>query len=361
MKEIIKRIRIWDKENPGPYKIQINPTNRCNLECKFCWQRTNKEINYSEVNDERYLDLIEEAKSLGVREIEITGGGEPLLRKDLTIQLIEKIKRKGMKGKLITNGTEFDRKDLQKIVKSGWEEIIFSVDGAKRTHNQLRQVEGCFEETISSMKELKNMRNEGKPDMTIHMVLCKDNHNEINEVLKTARDIECDNFFIEPVVILALDTDVENKLKMNREELEAALENLEEGKKEADKEGLNHNFRDIKRELIERTNKMNEVIEVDVDKQSKNHSKGGRLENAACFEPWYNMIIRPEGDAGPCCMFDNQGPNIKENSLEKIWFGDYFERIRKRMIEHNLLSFCSKCNPSQVSENRRIRKCLQNG
>lgn len=356
-KNIVERIKAWSKgRKPGPYSLQLNPTNRCNLRCRFCWQRTNEEIDYSEVSDERYIDLVDEAKSLAVKEIEITGGGEPLIRKDIVLKLIEKIKKRGLSGKLITNGTDFEEEGLERIVNCGWDEVVFSVDGPEETHEYLRQVEGCFEETISSMKMLKGLR-DGTPVMTMHMVLCNENYDKITDTLEIAQETGCDNFFVEPVVTLAFDTDMGEELKMDGGEIESALKNIEAAKERAEDLDINHNFGGLKEELISRTNEMDEVI-----KESSKVVEGeGSIENAACYEPWYNMIIRPEGDVGPCCMFDNQGPNIKENSLEKVWFGKYFNDIRERMLKHELLSFCSKCNPSQVSDNREISDMLEGG
>ncbi|MFP4117179.1 MAG: radical SAM/SPASM domain-containing protein [Candidatus Aenigmatarchaeota archaeon] len=354
MKEIVKRLEAWEKgEKPGPQSIQLNPTNRCNLACRFCWQRTNDEIDYSEVSDERYLNLVEEAESLGMEEMEITGGGEPMLRKELVLELMERIKEGRMSGKLITNGTGLDENDLIRIVDSGWDEVVFSVDGPEETHDYLRQVEGCFEETVSSMKKLDSLR-DGKPKITFHMVLCKKNYDKIKDTIKLAKEYGCDNFFVEPVVTLAFDTEMGKELKMSQKEIEKTVENLENAKREAENKGLNHNLGDLREELISRTNEMDKVVKEDVSGTEMEGIKG-----AACYEPWYNMIIRPEGDVGPCCMFDNQGPKIQENSLEEVWFGEYFKSVREKMVNHEMLSFCSKCNPSQVARNRDIRKVLE--
>ena len=355
MNDAARRVEAWSRDKkPGPFKIQLNPTNRCNLECQFCWQRTNEKINYEEVSDGRYLDLIEEASALDIRRIEITGGGEPLLRKELLFELVEKIKDAGIKGKLITNGTEFNREDLGALVDCSWDEVVFSVDGPKEVHNYLRQADGCFEETVSSMRTLDEI-SDGKPKMTMHTVLCKENYDKIEETLRLAEETGCDNFFIEPVVTLAFDTEMGKNLKMSREEIEEVTGNTEKLKKIANKLDINHNLDDLEEELVDKTNQMTEVIKKDAKRPSPTSDS---IERAACFEPWHNMIIRPEGDVGPCCMFDNKGPKIQENSLEEIWFGEYFEELRQRMIKGDLLSFCSKCNPSQVSENRKIRKEL---
>ncbi|MFB6088229.1 MAG: radical SAM/SPASM domain-containing protein [Candidatus Aenigmatarchaeota archaeon] len=354
-KKIIDNLKKWERGKTGPFRIQLNPTNRCNLECRFCWQRTEEKIDYTEVSDQRYLDLIEEAGALNVREIEITGGGEPLMRKDLVFKLMEKIKDNGMKGKLITNGTNLKESDLRKIIKFGWDEIVFSVDGTGPTHEYLRRCKGCFKDTLSSMKKLNKLKNK-LPEVTMHMVLCNQNYEEIADSVKIANDVGCENFFIEPVVTLAFDTDLGKNLKMDKEEIKDSLGNIKKAKNLAEKLDINHNFDSLHEELIVKTNKMDKVIE----KDSKNHSesKESGLAGAACYEPWYSMIVRPEGYVGPCCMFDNEGPNIKNKSLEGVWFGDYFERIRQNMLENKLLSFCSKCNPSQVHNNREIRKKL---
>lgn len=350
---IAERIEGWERgEKPGPYSIQLNPTNRCNLECRFCWQRTDEKIDYTEISYDRYMDLVEEAAALDVQEIEITGGGEPLMRKDLVVDLIKKIKKHGMKGKMITNGTDLDRDSLQEIVESEWDEIVFSIDGPEEVHDYLRQVEGCFQDTIDSMEKLKELKSGKLPITTLHMVLCNRNFDLVKETVGIADSTGCDNFFVEPIVTLAFDTDIGERLKMNKEETEEALENIKEAKELAERKSINHNLDSLESELIESTNDMDEVI-----REEGEEEKSGIL-GSVCYEPWYNMVIRPEGDVGPCCMFDNKGPKIMENSLEGIWFGEYFEEIRNGLKNNELLSFCSKCNPSQVSRNREIRSRL---
>ncbi len=190
------------------------------------------------------------------------------------------------------------------------------------------------------------------------MVLCKENWEQVRDVISLTDQLGCQNFFMEPVVTLAFDTEMGKNLSMSEDEVSKAIDEVKKAKKEAKRKEINHNLNSIKEELVNKTNEMDQVIKKDYKENQGDGEK--KIENAACFEPWHNLVIRPEGTVGPCCMFDNQGPDIKENSLEKIWFGEYFQNIRQRMLENNLLSFCSKCNPSQVSDNREIRQALQN-
>src|SRR3989338_11066289 len=81
---------------PGPLHIQFNPTDRCNLACRFCWQRDIARLDYAnEVSAERYRELVREAAALGVRRVTVTGGGEPWMRPDATLALVEEGERPG--------------------------------------------------------------------------------------------------------------------------------------------------------------------------------------------------------------------------------------------------------------------------
>lgn len=79
------RILRWrNGEQVGPWEMGAHPTNRCNLKCKICWERrAEKEIGMSiydkatEVSDERYLQLVDEAAALGVRESPLSAGASP--------------------------------------------------------------------------------------------------------------------------------------------------------------------------------------------------------------------------------------------------------------------------------------------
>ena len=95
MDEKIRRLLEWVRGRKAPpFTLDINPTDRCNLKCIHCWQRAFKHIDSSyELKDEELIRIVKEGIKLGVREFEITGGGEPLMRRDLTLKLMELIKK----------------------------------------------------------------------------------------------------------------------------------------------------------------------------------------------------------------------------------------------------------------------------
>ncbi len=360
MEKIVESFISWINGNvKGPLKLQLNPTNRCNLKCRFCWLRDydSKPTNYDEVDRDRYLEIIEEANDLGVNKIEITGGGEPFCRSDI-LDIMERIKSYNIFGELITNGTLFNNDSIKKIIDIGWDRIVFSLDAPDaETHDYLRGVSGSFEKTAYSIKEFIKHTDDMKkslPELCVHMVLCNENHDKISTMFEFVNSLGIDNLFIEPIVLLAPETNSGNDLMIDSEHKKKLLLEIEDAIEIATKYGFKTNIDKLRLQFIENVNKMDKFIISESVRYDKNS-----LLSIPCYYPWYQMIIRPWGSVGPCCMFDNIGENIKEKSLHDIWYGDYFEKMRDILKKNKLPKFCSKCNPSQVQENNKIREFLK--
>lgn len=85
----------------------------------------------------------------------------------------------------------------------------------------------------------------------------------------------------------------------------------------------------IDTKLVEKANEMNEII-LPVEKlDDKNY--------IPCFAPWYAINIDAHGIAMPCSQFNpKNGVDINQKSLEKIWYGKLFDKIRKNMKNKKL-------------------------
>ena len=164
---------LWMKEGwAPPYRIHICPTDTCNLQCLSCWRsslehRGNLALPANELTDERFLSLIDEAINLGVREIELTGGGEPLIRKKLVTEAIKKIKKSGLCGTITTNATLFSSEDVKLMVDLGWDEVIISLDGPTPQINDSRRPR-LFHEIQAGGHPYVRSGNNQNPLQTIH-------------------------------------------------------------------------------------------------------------------------------------------------------------------------------------------------
>ena len=61
-----------------------------------------------------------------------------------------------------------------------------------------------------------------------------------------------------------------------------------------------------------------------------------------CQMPWVSVDITASGDVAPCHTFyDLILGNLHENSLEEIWFGEKYQKLREYLNQHNFLPVCN--------------------
>lgn len=353
MQEIINRLLKWSNGFPdSPYIIDINPTDYCNLRCISCWQRNKRfegklDSKWYEISDTRLLALADEARELGIKRWEITGGGEPLIRKKLIIEITKKIKKLGMEGNITTNGTLLSKDIIRHLVKITWDSIIFSIDGPDpETNNYLRGSPNAFNKAIEALKLIKkekDIQNKSRPKIAINVVLSNRNYDKLNPMIVFAHTYNCESIKFEPVTI---HSKLGLELKLHQNHTAALYNKIPLAEKLAKKYKITtnlHHLMDTK--MIEKSNY--------VSRTSKND-----FLSMPCYEPWYHIVIKVDGTAGPCCIYDKKRLNIKNNTLKDIWFSSYFNTIRKNILKNQLPDFCRICNAGQVAENNGIRKCL---
>jgi len=349
---------LYLNEPQPPFKLILTPTDRCNLNCIFCPNyvaRKNQRFKAEdELTDEEWLNVIEQGVRLGVRQWCILGGGEPLLRREIILPALEKIKKgyKTIDVEIITNGTLFTEKMINEIIKIGWDEIVLSLDAPVKEINDYLRGNG-FEEVVNTIKTFqlkKKKAKKEKPMINIHMVLCNKNYMLLPKMFEFVYNLDCRNLLVEPIVLLAKKTRAGKELLFKEKDKKNLIKYLHEATKIAYKHNFQTNVDKLEFELIKSTAKMKKVIEKE-GKDEKNI-----WTSLPCYQPFYRMIVRPWGIVGPCCMFEYSDENVNKKSLKEIWFGEYFQKMRNEMIKRNLPEFCSKCNPSQVQENRKIRE-----
>jgi len=83
-----------------------------------------------ELTDKEISRLIDEICEMDIKVFGVLGG-EPFLRKKVLLDSMEKIKKNGINGSIVTNGSLLEEKDVERIVKMRWDLIRFSIDGLK--------------------------------------------------------------------------------------------------------------------------------------------------------------------------------------------------------------------------------------
>jgi MoaA/NifB/PqqE/SkfB family radical SAM enzyme len=360
-KEKIKRLKNWSngKKQP-PVRIDLEPTFGCNLKCKFCWQRSDfrlKQCNYSNpLTEERILKLVKEAADLGVLEWQIAGGWEPMIKPNFALNLMQAIKKYNMYGCLTTNGTLFTENIINELVKINWDQILFSLEGPNaQIHDYLTGKKGSFEKSVRAMSlfnKYKKLYNKKLPNYSFHTVLTNMNYKYLPEMVKWGHKLGCCGVVFEPLNVWSDDGE---KIKLTDRQLSELPIYLKKAIKIAEELHVPTNLQNLLDKNLLDKSKMDRVIMNDIKLYENNRNA---FLNVPCYDFWLNLEIRADGHVVPCRLCDSHqyANKIHNKPLQEIWYGPYFERVRKKMLDKKLPRYCKTCAAGVILETRKLRK-----
>lgn len=141
-----------DGEHIPPFLI-ASITSKCNLHCAGCYSRCNHATVDSEpvsqLTDEEWLRVFDEAQELGISFI-LLAGGEPMLRRGVIEAAGQK---KDILFPIFTNGTFMDEKYFDLLDKHRNLIPIMSIEGKKEITDGRRGI-GIYDRLIGNMDEL---------------------------------------------------------------------------------------------------------------------------------------------------------------------------------------------------------------
>lgn len=370
MEDKIKRLARWLKgEESPPFKIVLNPTNRCNLKCMFCpnaLPRSEAKFKAEdELIDEKWAEVVDNGLKLGVREWSIIGGGEPLLRHTAVFSMIRSIKNFDNKidCELITNGTLFRKGDIENLVNMGMDRILFSIDAPDaETHNYLRGVEKTFENSVENLKlfsAIKEKLKSDKPYLKINMVLNNRNHRKIERMVEFIKNVGAQELALHPMREYDELNFQIKKLKLNSSQEMEIKEEIIRAERLSRELGVSLN-RDMVN--LEKNNSINQEL-TNINPESANRKEpkselSKKITATNCFEPFYTLFIDPSGNVAQCSPAGSgyKELNVRDKSLQDIWYSKKLSSIRKLIGAGGRLECCLKCGLTDMRE--AIRKEL---
>ncbi|MFH1283034.1 MAG: radical SAM protein [bacterium] len=298
-----------------PLDVTWEITKKCNLKCKPCYiVRNNKE----ELSIDEGIKLIKDLSKAKTLYLTLTGG-EPFTRKDALRIWASAAQNYKMAVTIFTNGTLIEREDLEWLkVLSPFAVHISLFSTNKKIHESMTRIKGSFGKTLEAIKSLKKL----KLTPVIKMLLCRENFNERNNLIKLAESLGV-SWSIDPVVTPE-ETGGKNPVKYRLSEKQ-----------------INTLLTDSSKHLIPKfsPNSPHEFI------------CGAGVNLAA---------ISNCGTVYPCLMYPKAVGNIRKSSFGAIWNKSiYLNKIRnlefndiKSCRACNILSFCSRCPGLAMLEDR---------
>ena len=194
LEEKKERLASWFSGGTAPpYGINIAPTERCNLRCIFCSRSVTVMPEHREVDRDRLISIIREAGRLGVKLVNLSGGGEPFVRSETTMAILNAVKEAGMGGGFTTNGTLLAEAMIENLVRIEWDTVNFSIDAPDReTHERLRAAPGMFDRSIEAIRRFQHWKarlGKMQPHICINSVLVRPNFRKVESMMRLAREL----------------------------------------------------------------------------------------------------------------------------------------------------------------------------
>jgi radical SAM protein with 4Fe4S-binding SPASM domain len=138
----------------SPRYVVWELTLKCDLACRHCGSRAGRPRE-EELSLAESLDVLQQLKDLGTREITFIGGEAYLYPEWL--EVIEACSNLGIRPTMTTGGRNLDVQTCKKMKDAGMSGISISVDGLQNTHDQLRAVKGSFASALQSFANCKQV------------------------------------------------------------------------------------------------------------------------------------------------------------------------------------------------------------
>ena len=180
--------RIFYIINKSPNQVQIEITNRCNLNCNMCPTNDFK-LPLTDMKYEYFKELVEKIK--GIEFVLPNGWGEPFIHPDFN-KIVDLLKTNGHKIKLTTNGTLINsKKTFDTAMKIDY--LAFSLDKTINDQSNIgHNINYNFQDDL--IKEIirrKKINGLKKPYLTLQQVIFKDN-TSTNDIIFKAFELGVD-------------------------------------------------------------------------------------------------------------------------------------------------------------------------
>lgn len=292
----------------SPRQVNIEATNKCNLNCKVC-KRNELKIPPLDINFEKYKQIIDNLPQ-SVKEISFGGFGEQFMH-PLIYDMIKCAKEKGLMISVTTNGFLFiNKENRRKLLDSKIDILRVSIEEIRQGNNDGHPYS---EKLLNSLKLLAEKRNlsKSKTKLFFNTIVTKGNYNQIISIIRYAQDIGFDQ-----VELIHLD-------KKSNKIYEYLTPNEEIF-------------------LYKKIRKIDLKIKVTSLYDRYIGIRRLAFRNMKYCPFTYDLChITLEGDVTPCCfgLPRHKIGNIFEDSLKTIWNSHEFREFRKR--QRNICKGCT--------------------
>ena len=302
----------------SPKTIQIEITNICNLNCRMCPRRF-LNVEEKHMDFEVFKKIVDNSK--GVKEIILTGWGEPLCHPQIS-QAVKYCKDSGFQTRLTTNGTLLTDRLAQKLIGAGLNVITFSLESLTSGSNDFGHMVRNQVENIENLAQKKN-----RPKIIIQTTIHLENEKNIFEIISFSKKINSS------IVNLArIDNKINSELKRPNFKQESGI--------------------------VKRAVKFGDEMGVVVNCFHHTLGKGFfriffkrlkgilHLKGKYCLKLYNEAYVNLRGELTPCCNLPGYKiGSVLSEPVSVIWKNKKLHYFRK-----NWRKICQGCDSGQIEQ-----------
>lgn len=193
---------ILRRADPALAKVIVEPTSRCNLNCRTCVRHSWDEPlgSMSWPTYESLLGGLRQVPTL--RTIAFWGIGEPLYHPDIA-EMVRTAHDLGVRTELITNALLLDREKSEALILAGLDKLVVSVDGASDEAQADVRSGASLEQVRRNVRGLHAVREKllrDNPEIAIEFVAMRRNLHELPSLRRLAYELEARSIIITGVL-----------------------------------------------------------------------------------------------------------------------------------------------------------------
>lgn len=299
--KITQQVQHWG----NPLSVAVEPTTSCNLRCPECpsglraFTRPTGMLSL-----ELFKNFIDEVH-LDSSYLTLYFQGEPFLNKEF-YEFVKYASSKKIYTATSTNAHFLNQETAEKIINSGLDRLIISIDGTTQEVYEQYRIGGNLNKVLDGTKvlvEQKKKLNSKTPYLIFQYLVVKPNEHQITEVKKLAKELGVDEVKFKTAQVY--DPTPDHPL-------------IPENKKYS-------RYKFNGKEAVIKNN----------------------LENS-CWRLWSSCVMTWDGKIVPCC-FDKDAKKqmgiISENNFHNIWKGKEYFNFRKAILKSRKeIDICANCS-----------------
>lgn len=288
-----------------PIGLSVEPTTACNLRCSECpsglrsFTRPTGSLRLEEFK--KWLDPLKDR----LWALTFYFQGEPFIHPQLD-QAIRYARQSGIYTMSSTNAHFLSREQSDKIVRSGLDRLIISIDGVTQESYARYRKEGRLDQVLDGVQNLidaKKRHQSRRPYLIFQFIVFRHNEHEIGAIHELGKHFGVDEVRLKTAQVMDFDKGSD---LIPENQLYARYRKKEAGNFELKNPLLNH-----------------------------------------CWKLWHAPVITWDGKVVPCC-FDKDAEQVmgglENHTFKQIWYGSDYQEFRQKLLQsRKAISICRNC------------------